>query len=140
MLDKLRNNINSIFSKLFLLVLAASFALWGVGDIFSPKQDPTLAEVGHLKVTANEFITTYQRILAELNSNTEGKFTEEMAHALGLPNQTLNQLINEKVYDIEVEKANIILPDKQLKKFIISSPAFKDQFGRFNQEQFKYDN
>tara|TARA_B100000686_G_scaffold353925_1_gene461584 strand:- start:3155 stop:5101 length:1947 start_codon:yes stop_codon:yes gene_type:complete len=138
MLDKLRNSINSIFSKLFLLVLAASFALWGVGDIFSPEQDPKLAEVGHLEVTANEFITTYQRILSELNSNTNGNFTEEMAHSLGLPNQTLNQLINEKVYDIEVEKANIILPDKHLRKLIISTPAFKDQFGRFNQEQFKY--
>ena len=138
MLDKLRNSINSIFSKLFLLVLAAIFALWGVGDIFSPEQDPKLAEVGHLEVTANEFITTYQRILSELNSNTNGNFTEEMAHSLGLPNQTLNQLINEKVYDIEVEKANIILPDKHLRKLIISTPAFKDQFGRFNQEQFKY--
>ena len=99
MLDKLRNNINSIFSKLFLLILAASFALWGVGDIFSPKQDPTLAEVGHLEVTANEFITTYQRILSELNSNTKGNFTDELARSLGLPNQTLNQLINEKIYD-----------------------------------------
>ena len=138
MLDKLRNNINSIFSKLFLLILAASFALWGVGDIFSPKQDPTLAEVGHLEVTANEFITTYQRILSELNSNTKGNFTDELARSLGLPNQTLNQLINEKIYDIEVEKANIIFPDKHLKKLIISSPAFKDQFGQFSQEQFKY--
>ena len=95
MLEKLRNNINSVFSKLFLLLLAASFALWGVGDIFSPKQDPTLAEVGHLEITANEFISNYQRIMSELNSTTNGKFTEKMAQSMGLPRQTLNQLIQE---------------------------------------------
>jgi len=138
MLEKLRNNINSVFSKLFLLLLAASFALWGVGDIFSPDQDPTLAEVGDMEVTANQFISSYQRIISELNSSTNGNFTEEMAQSLGLPNQTLNQLINERIYDLEVEKINLILPEKHLKELILSSPAFKDQFGQFNKEQFQF--
>ena len=138
MLEKLRNNINSVFSKLFLLLLAASFALWGVGDIFSPKQDPTLAEVAHLEITANEFISNYQRIMSELNSTTNGKFTEEMAQSIGLPSQTLNQLIQEKVYDLEIEKIDLILPEKYLKELIINSSAFKDQFGQFNKEQFQF--
>ena len=97
MLDTLKNKINSIFSKIFLLILAASFALWGVGDIFSSRNNPGIAAVGELDVTANEFIETYQRILTELNKNTDGQITEEVAQSLGLPRQTLSQLINEKI-------------------------------------------
>ncbi|MBT4110078.1 MAG: hypothetical protein HOE34_08075, partial [Pelagibacterales bacterium] len=138
MLDTLKNKINSIFSKIFLLILAASFALWGVGDIFSSRNNPGIAAVGELDVTANEFIETYQRILTELNKNTDGQITEEVAQSLGLPRQTLSQLINEKIIDIEVEKANITVPDDHLKKLIYSSSLFKDQFGAFNKQQFQY--
>jgi len=138
MLETIRNKINSVFSKIFLFLLAASFALWGVGDIFSAKKDPTLAKVGNLEVTANEFISTYQRILTELSNKTNGNINEEIAKSIGVPKQTLNQLINEKIIDIEIEKANIILPDRHLKKLIFSSPLFKDQFGQFNQNQFDY--
>ena len=138
MLDTLKNKINSIFSKIFLLILAASFALWGVGDIFSSRNNPGVAAVGKLDVTANEFIQTYQRILTELNKNADGQITEEVAQSLGLPRQTLSQLINEKIIDIEVEKANITVPDEHLKKLIYSSSLFKDQFGAFNKQQFQY--
>ena len=138
MLDTLKNKINSIFSKIFLLILAASFALWGVGDIFSSRNNPGVAAVGKLDVTANEFIQTYQRILTELNKNTDGQITEEVAQSLGLPRQTLSQLINEKIIDIEVEKANITVPDEHLKKLIYSSTLFKDQFGAFSKQQFQY--
>ena len=138
MLDTLKNKINSIFSKIFLLILAASFALWGVGDIFSSRNNPGIAAVGELDVTANEFIETYQRILTELNKNTDGQITQEVAQSLGLPRQTLSQLINEKIIDIEVEKANITVPDEHLKKLIYSSTLFKDQFGAFSKQQFQY--
>ena len=138
MLNTLKSKIKSIFLKIFLLLLASSFALWGVGDIFSSRNNPEVATVGKLDVSANEFIETYQRILTELNKNAEGQITEEVAQSLGLPRQTLAQLINEKIIDIEVEKANISVPDEHLKKLILSSSMFKDQFGAFSKEQFQY--
>ena len=138
MLNTLKSKIKSIFLKIFLLLLASSFALWGVGDIFSSRNNPEVATIGKLDVSANEFIETYQRILTELNKNAEGQITEEVAQSLGLPRQTLAQLINEKIIDIEVEKANISVPDEHLKKLILSSSMFKDQFGAFSKEQFQY--
>ena len=138
MLNTLKSKIKSIFLKIFLLLLASSFALWGVGDIFSSRNNPEVATVGQLSVTANEFIETYQRILTELNKKAEGQITDEVAQSLGLPRQTLAQLINEKIIDLEVEDANISVPDEHLKKLIISSPMFKDQFGAFSKEQFQY--
>jgi hypothetical protein len=60
MLETIKNKINSIFSKIFLLILAASFALWGVGDIFSTNNNSSVAPVGKLSITAKGFIKTYQ--------------------------------------------------------------------------------
>ena len=70
MLETIKNKINSIFSKIFLLILAASFALWGVGDIFSSNNNSSVATVGKLDVTADDFVKTYQRIISDLNNNT----------------------------------------------------------------------
>ncbi len=138
MLETIKNKINSIFSKIFLLILAASFALWGVGDIFSSNNNSSVATVGKLDVTADDFVKTYQRIISDLNNNTNGQITEEIAKSLGVPRQTLGQLINEKLIDIEVNKANINLPDNYLRKIIYSSDVFKDQFGAFSKQQFDY--
>ena len=138
MLKTIKNKINSIFSKIFLLILAASFALWGVGDIFSSNNNSSVATVGKLDVTADDFVKTYQRIISDLNNNTNGQITEEIAKSLGVPRQTLGQLINEKLIDIEVNKANINLPDDYLRKIIYSSDVFKDQFGAFSKQQFDY--
>ena len=109
MLETIKNKINSIFSKIFLLILAASFALWGVGDIFSPSNNSSVATIGELDITADDFVKTYQRIISDLNNNTNGQITEEIAKSLGVPRQTLGQLINEKLIDIEVNKAKINL-------------------------------
>jgi len=57
---------------------------------------------------------------------------------LGVPRQTLGKLINEKLIDIEVNKAKINLPDNYLRKIIYSSDVFKDQFGAFSKQQFEY--
>ena len=138
MLETIKNKINSIFSKIFLLILAASFALWGVGDIFSSNNNSSVATVGKLSITADDFVKTYQRIISDLNKNTNGQITEELAKSLGVPRQTLGQLINEKLIDIEVGKANINLPDIHLRKIIYTSDVFKDQFGAFSKQQFDY--
>ena len=57
MLETIKNKINSIFSKIFLLILAASFALWGVGDIFSPNNTLISCRLVNIDVTADEFIS-----------------------------------------------------------------------------------
>ena len=138
MLEAIKSKINSIFSKIFLLILAASFALWGVGDIFSTNNNSSVATIGKLNVSADDYVKTYQRIISDLNNNTNGQITEEIAKSLGVPRQTLGQLINEKLIDIEVNKAKINLPDSYLRKIIFASDVFKDQFGVFSKQQFEY--
>ena len=65
MFDNIRNKTKSITTKIFLLLIAASFALWGVGDIFSNKSDPIIVYVGEEQISSREFIKNYQRVFDE---------------------------------------------------------------------------
>ncbi|PPR29097.1 MAG: Peptidyl-prolyl cis-trans isomerase D [Alphaproteobacteria bacterium MarineAlpha9_Bin1] len=138
MFNNLRKKTKSFTTKIFLLLIAASFALWGVGDIFSNKRDPVIAKIGSETITAGEFIRTYQRILSDLRRNSNGQITDEIALSYDLHNQTLRQMINEKIVDIEVDKIGISVSKKRLRNSIFASPYFKDQLGQFSQEQFEY--
>ena len=138
MLNNIRNKTKSISTKIFLLVIAASFALWGVGDIFSNRNDSTIASVGEENISAREFLRTYQRIVAELRRDSKGQITEEIAISLNVHTQTLNQMINEKIIDLEMKKMGLSVSKESLKQVIIASPFFKDQLGQFSPEQFSY--
>ena len=138
MLNNIRNKTKSISTKIFLLVIAASFALWGVGDIFSNRNDPTIATVGEENISAREFLQTYQRIVSELRRDSNGQITEEIAISLNVHTQTLNQMINEKAIDMEMKKMGLSVSKDRLKQVILTSPFFKDQLGQFSPEQFSY--
>ena len=138
MFNNLRKKTKSFTTKIFLLLIAASFALWGVGDIFSNKRDPVIAKIGNEIITAGEFLRTYQRILSDLRRNSNGQITDEIALSYDLHNQTLRQMINEKIVDIEVDKIGISVSKERLRNSIFASPYFKDQLGQFSQEQFEY--
>mgnify|MGYP000094254503 CR=1 FL=1 len=138
MFNNLRKKTKSFTTKIFLLLIAASFALWGVGDIFSNKRDPVIAKIGNEIITAGEFLRTYKRILSDLRRNSNGQITDEIALSYDLHNQTLRQMINEKIVDIEVDKIGISVSKERLRNSIFASPYFKDQLGQFSQEQFEY--
>ena len=138
MFNNLRKKTKSFTTKIFLLLIAASFALWGVGDIFSNKRDPVIAKIGNETITSGEFIRTYQRVLSDLRRNSNGQITDEIALSYDLHNQTLRQMINEKIVDIEVDKIGISVSKERLRNSIFASPYFKDQLGQFSQEQFEY--
>ena len=55
MLNIIRNLVKSIFGKLLLLVMVASFAVWGMGDLLRSGDSGLVAKVGNQKITINEF-------------------------------------------------------------------------------------
>mgnify|MGYP003324560608 CR=1 FL=1 len=94
MLNIIRNLVKSIFGKLLLLVMVASFAVWGMGDLLSSGDSNLVARVGNQKITINDFYNQFQRKLNEFNQSLDKKLTEEEAH-----NQQITYLVlNEMVY------------------------------------------
>ena len=67
MLNALRKNAGSWVVKVLMLLLVASFAIWGIGDVFfSRGQNPTVATVGGTEIPANELANAFNRAVANL--------------------------------------------------------------------------
>ena len=54
MFQSILSNLKSWAIKIFLGIIALSFAVWGVGDIFRSNSDPIVASIGDTNIRASE--------------------------------------------------------------------------------------
>lgn len=136
MLNVIRNLVKSIAGKILLLVMVASFAVWGMGDLLRSGDSGLVAIVGNQKITINEFYYQFQNKLNELNQSLEKKLTEEEAHNQQITYLVLNEMVYGKMIQEFAENNSIYLSDNIIKKIIISIPQFHDADGSFNKILF----
>ena len=75
--------IKNIGSKFLIIIIALSFAVWGIGDIFvSNNNNPTVANVGNSEIKLNEFQLDYQLLIDRLRQSNQQPVTEELLKAL----------------------------------------------------------
>ena len=131
--------LKNLGSKFLIIVIALSFAVWGIGDIFvNNSNNPTIAKVGNSEIKLNEFQLDYQLLIDNLRSSSQQPITEELLKALGIQNTVIDNLISKKYINILSKNLDIELDDKYVKKAIINNPLFNDQLGVFNKDYFKY--
>ena len=63
MLNIIRNLVKSIAGKILLLIMVASFAVWGMGDLLRSGDSGLVAIIGKQKITINEFYKSDKQIL-----------------------------------------------------------------------------
>ena len=138
MIKKITTSLKSLGTKSLILIIALSFAVWGVGDIFTGASNPTVATVGNSKIDLKQFNLEYQGILDKLRQGTEEPITDEFVKAMGLQNTVLNNMINQKYVNILSKDLGIKISDKYIKKSILRNQIFHDQLGVFNKDYFNY--
>ena len=138
MITELRKRTKSIVVKILLALLVSSFALWGVGDIFSNRSNQTIASIEDQDITLNEFNKEYLNNLNQLQQQAGQEITPELAKDIGLHIQVLNEMINKKLIDIYVRDLNLKLNYESIIKIIANNPQFKDDLGQFNKDLFEY--
>ena len=136
MLNVIRNLVKSIAGKILLLVMVASFAVWGMGDLLRSGDSGLVATVGNQKITINEFYYQFQKKLNEFNQSLDQKLTEEEAHKQQISYLVLNEMVYGKLIQEFASKNSIYLSDTIIKNAIISIPQFKDDDGNFNKLLF----
>jgi len=132
MLDAMRKRTGSLVVKLFMGLLALSFAVWGIGDIFRGGQDPTVADVGGTSIRASDLQNEYNRALESLRQATGGQIDAEQARAFGIVDRALDGLITRTIVTREVSSLGLFTPDDIVATEITENPAFQDQHGHFN--------
>ena len=136
MLDVIRNLVKSIAGKILLLIMVASFAVWGMGDLLTSGDSGLVAKVGNQKITVNEFYTQFRKKLSEFNQSLDKPLTELEAHNQQITYLVLNEMVYGKLVQEFANNNSLFLSDEILKKVIVSIPQFQDENGKFNKILF----
>ena len=138
MFQSIFTNLKSWIIKIFLGLIALSFAAWGVGDIFRGNSDPVVASIGNVKVRASELTREYRQELERLRKISGGEVDAEQARALGIVERTLQQIINRASLDEQARSFSMRVPDTLVALEIRSTPTFRNQEGDFDRRMFEY--
>jgi len=137
MLDKLRDSAKSWVAKVLLGLLAASFVVWGVADVFTFRPGSALATVGDQEISAQNFTDSYRNWLQNYQRQIGQTITPEQARLLGLDRIYLNGMIRDAALDGEADKMKLAISDQQIADIIQTNKAFHDSRGQFDPALFR---
>ncbi|WP_420404932.1 peptidyl-prolyl cis-trans isomerase [Nisaea sp.] len=134
MLQMIRSRVTSIFVKGLFVLLIASFAVWGIGDIFlgSPTGKAAI-EVGDVEITTAEVLDEFERVRRTMGL----QMTAEEAAQIGVLEQVMNDLANRALFMAESGELGLAVGEDMVKQRIAEMPAFRDQSGKFNPDMFR---
>ncbi|MDD9908178.1 MAG: SurA N-terminal domain-containing protein [Ahrensia sp.] len=137
MLGSLRTFVGSWVAKVLLVLLVGSFALWGIeGGMFGGSHSQAVATVGETTVNANEFVSTYNQSLNQMQRQLGRRLTRDAARTLGIERRALGQLVAWATLDEYARRNGLSLSEDTLAQMIAENPAFQDSSGAFNRDIF----
>ncbi|HUL10339.1 MAG TPA: SurA N-terminal domain-containing protein [Candidatus Acidoferrum sp.] len=133
MLITLRSKGASWIVKGLFVILIASFALWGVPDIYRNFQSaPVAATVGSTHITADELRRSVDFYVKQLQRRGGKQLDPELLRQLGVVDRALEGMIEPALLEAYATRLGMAVPDDMLQKAIKSDPRFRDQTGNFN--------
>ena len=137
MLDILRKGAQGWVAKFLLVLLVASFGVWGISGSILNAGSTAVITVGDTVVSPNEFRLAYDRQVGALSQQIGQRLTTEQARAFGVENQVYSQLIAGALLDEQAREMNLGLSDDRLASLIAEDTAFHDFNGRFDRNNFR---
>jgi peptidyl-prolyl cis-trans isomerase D len=134
MLKTMRRNVKSLKPILWLIVatfIIAIFAIWGgAGRLGESNRSNALAIVGGEKITAEVYGQALQQRLEALSKQFSGELNAQLIQQLGLPQQVLQQLVQQRLL-IEIARGmGLRATDAEVRAKIVSYPQLQ-QNGQF---------
>ena len=125
--------------KWSLGLVCVAFVLFYIPDFLrgtgadAASSDKIASVEGH-PITSGDFRRTYQAQLQAYRSAYGGQMNEQLLKQLGIENQILQQMVDERAALAEADRLNITVSDEEVRQRILSTPAFQDN-GAFIGEQ-----
>jgi peptidyl-prolyl cis-trans isomerase D len=137
MLDRMRQHRSWLKWSLGLVVL--SFVIFYIPEFMrstgaDAAAGETIANVAGHEITAGEFRRTYQAQLQAYRASYGASMSEQLLKQLGVDQQILQQLVDERAALAEAERLGIRASDEEVRQRIFSMPAFQEN-GMFIGEQ-----
>ena len=112
MLNNISSFLKNLGTKSLIVLIALSFAVWGIGDIFIDNNNPKIADVGNNEIKLKEFNIEYQSIIQQLRQSSSEPITDDFVKAMGLHNNVLQNLITRKYINILSKDLGINVSNK----------------------------
>jgi peptidyl-prolyl cis-trans isomerase D len=117
-------------------VITISFAIWGIGDIFSGFGTREVAKIGGAEISTEQFRQYYSDQLQQLGRQRGKVITSDQARAAGLDRQILGQLIAQTTLDEQAHNLRLGLSDAAIAEHIKGDPSFRGPTGKFDPNVF----
>src|SRR5439155_11313061 len=136
-LDTMRRHKNWL--KWSLAVVCLAFVIFYIPDFLrgsgaDAMAGDTIAKVDGQEITAGEYRRSYQSQLQAYRNAYGGNMSEQLLKQLGIDQQIVQQLVDERAALAEADRLGIGANDEEVRLRIISYPAFQEN-GLFVGEQ-----
>src|SRR3954469_12620287 len=118
-------------------MIAISFAIWGIGDIFRGFGRSTVAKIGSTAVTPAQFPPMYTDRRQQLGRELGRPTTPDQARLLRLDQQLAGQLVAEAALDQRARQLRLNVSDAEVARQITNDPTFKSTTGQFDHARFE---
>lgn len=130
MLESMRAHLTGWPVKIMLGLLIVAFAVWGIGDVFrGGLGGDAVAEVGGLEVSSMEVRRAFESNYRELQQRTGNTIDRRQAVQFGLMQQSLQELVGERLVAAHARDLAITVPDTALSAQVRDDPLFRSAGG-----------
>ncbi|MBM3618549.1 MAG: hypothetical protein FJX23_08410 [Alphaproteobacteria bacterium] len=136
MLSSLHSTATGTFMKIFLCVIVASFALWGIGDVFRTNA-MSAASVGGSRISLQEYDQALNRELENYRKMLGKDYSAEIVRQMNVPQQVLQRLVQQRLVQVEAQAEGLTIPDSHLALVIRDNPNFAGENGKFDALLFR---
>ncbi len=133
MLSAIRNTVDHFLTKILLILLVLSFAFWGMGDIANGRSAEIAAEVGDEPI----YLSEVEQKVAQWKRRFGGQISPEQLAALNLYGLTIQELIDQKLIDLEANRLGLKIDEDTLFELVIENPRFSNEQGEFDTGVFQ---
>jgi peptidyl-prolyl cis-trans isomerase D len=120
-----------------MTLLAGSFAIWGINDIFRGFGHAALATIGNAEIPIERFKQNYQDRLQQIGRELGRPLPADRANALGLDRQVLGEMIAQAGLDQRVRQMGLGLSDADIARRVTSDPKLQNTNGQFDRAKFE---
>ena len=118
-----------------MALLILSLGGFGITQFGSSVQ--TVAEVGDIEISANDYARAVQNQMNAFQSQTRQPLSFQTAQALGLDRMALGQLIAAAAIENEAQRAGLSVGDEVVSEEIRSVQAFRNLSGEFDRQTYE---
>ncbi len=137
MLTAFRAFAKSPYAAGLIVLLIASFAVFGIRDVFKAKVTNAVVTAGDRAITAQQFKRTFDRIKAQKEKEIGQPITPELAAANGMDRQVLTGMATSEAFADTLTRIGVRPSAKLVLAQISKIPDFFDQVsGRFDKKAY----